>query len=234
MKSIIFLILLFPFNIFAKGNILIETSDNCKISGYEKIFSTNSFILLEIHGLGSNKEEWNKFNTYLEKEKINWLAIDLRGHGESRQCNGKSIDYNNFSLDDWKMITKDIMAGYRHLLEKFPPSKIIFAGASIGANAAMISEIETKIKKIILLSPGLSYAGLNPQNAIESSKQKILILYSLTDKYSFLSVSIFKKSCEEKNIKCFFLEAKEGHGVQIFDKSDGEKFAKEIIYWIKK
>jgi len=75
MKSIIFLILLFPFNIFAKGNILIETSDNCKISGYEKIFSTNSFILLEIHGLGSNKEEWNKFNTYLEKEKINWLAI---------------------------------------------------------------------------------------------------------------------------------------------------------------
>jgi len=98
----------------------------------------------------------------------------------------------------------------------------------------MISGIETKIKKIILLSPGLSYSGLNPQNAIEFSKQKILILYSLADKYSFLSVSIFKKSCEEKNIKCFFLEAKEGHGVQIFDKSDGEKFAKEIIYWIKK
>lgn len=210
------------------------TEDGCKIYGYEKIFSTKSPILIEVHGLGSNKDEWNKLNSFLEKEKINYLSIDLRGHGKSRICGKKQIDYRNFSKNDWEKILLDWKAAEKYLSKKFPPELIVLTGASIGANSAAIFSAEKKFSAIILLSPGYDYAGLKPGEAIAKSKTKLLFYYSQTDPYSAKSCNYFSTICSNNKIDCLFLEAESGHGVQIFESRNGEYYASEIVKFIKK
>ncbi|NLI09779.1 MAG: alpha/beta fold hydrolase [Elusimicrobia bacterium] len=212
----------------------IKTEDGCVIYGEKHIFSSSSTILLEIHGLGSNKEEWNKFNTFIKKEKINYLAVDLRGHGESIICEGQKIDYKSFSKEDWQKIPLDLDAAYSYLIKKYPDFNIIPAGASIGANAAAIFSKSKKISKLILLSPGYDYGGLMPEKYLSESKAKILFFYSPSDEYSAKSCSFFKKICDFKKLKCNFKTARYGHGVQIFDSAEGETYAEEIINFIKK
>ncbi len=210
------------------------TEDGCKISAYENIYSTKSPILLEAHGLGSNKDEWNKFNSFLEKEKINYLAIDLRGHGKSKICGKKEIDYKNFSKKDWEKIVLDWKAAADYLLKKFPPRLIIPVGASIAANAAAIFSANKNFSGIILLSPGYDYAGLKPANAIKENHSTILFVYADSDYYCAKSCLYFSRICSEKHLNCHFLNAKDGHGVQIFDSPQGSAYALEVIRFIKK
>ncbi|PIS47741.1 MAG: hypothetical protein COT17_01840 [Elusimicrobia bacterium CG08_land_8_20_14_0_20_51_18] len=235
MKFILAFLSFFLFSrALAADKLTLMTEDSCKIAAAENIVSTASYVALEIHGLGSTKEEWDKFNSYLSKENIGWLALDLRGHGESRECGGKPVNYESFTPADWPGITKDVSAGYRRLLEKFPPSKIVFAGASIGANASLIRGSRSKSRKLLLLSPGLNYAGLETRDALERARQNVLIVSSENDEYASFSADVFKTICEKKKLRCSFLRAGKGHGVQIFDGKEAPDLAKKITDWIKK
>jgi len=228
LKTIIFFFCAFNLH---SGEIFIDTPDKCKLSAYENITSSKSYVLIEIHGLGSNKDEWQKLNDSLKKEKIGYLAIDLRGHNKSVECNNEKIDYRNFTASDWQKILIDIKAAYDYLSKKIDKSKIVFVGASIGANAAIISG-ETLQNPVIALSPGLNYAGLEPAISLSKIRNKILIIYSENDNYSAFSVNhSFKAICKANDIKCSIKKAKTGHGVEIF-KSE-QLFIKELINWVK-
>ncbi len=216
------------------GEIEIKTADGCLLSAYEKINDRKAPVLIEVHGLGSNRQEWSKFNSTLDKEGINYLAVDLRGHGKSVKCKGKKTDYKNFSLKDWEKIILDLDAAYKRLIKDFPPEKIIPAGASIGANSAAVFSENKSISKLILLSPGYEYAGLKPSEAIANSKAEILFSYSPSDKYSARSCEIFAEICLKKGIKCSFMEADSGHGVQIFDSPRSQEYQRKIVNFIKK
>ena len=49
-----------------------------------------------IHGVGSSKAEWEGFSAELWKLGYGTLAIDLRGHGESRKGPRGDEDYTGF------------------------------------------------------------------------------------------------------------------------------------------
>lgn len=234
MKKFLFLLFCISKNIlFANGNLNLKTSDNCNISANSKIFSTNTIVLLEVHGLGSNKEEWNKFNSFLEKEKISWLSIDLRGHGKSTKCKNKQVNYKSFTQSDWLNIVKDIETAYNYLKRKFKPENIILIGASLGANSIFSYAKNIKAQKIVLLSPGLNYAGFKPLDDFPKINSEVLIVSSLSDTYSYYSCQVFEDYCQKNEKKCFFLNPPSGHGVQIFDLPDGDIYAQKIINWIK-
>lgn len=215
------------------GEIQIRTSDGCLLSAYENMVSTESPVALEVHGLGSDRKEWSRLNKFFEREGINYLAIDLRGHGKSVYCKGKRTDYRNFSEKDWGKITMDWEAGLKHLLKKFPRRLIIPAGASIGANSAIIFSRDKKFSRLILLSPGYDYAGLRPSEAMSEIRSPMFFSYSSKDIYSAKSCSYFSKICFEKNLDCHFLEAESGHGVQIFESPHGDIYAGAIVKFIK-
>lgn len=216
----------------ASQEIKIPTDDGCILSAYQSIKSTGSYILIEVHGFGSVKEEWNKLNQQLDSEKINYISVDLRGHGKSVKCGKEKISYTLLLKPELKLFLKDIDAVYRHISKKIKKDKIIPIGASIGANIVM-EYFYNKTSKIILMSPGLDYGGFKPQNYIENFKGKILFTASTSDNYSYESVKYFLTLCENKKINCSKIIAKAGHGVEIFNTSEGEKYIKDIISWIK-
>ena len=232
MKNLLLISFLsFQIALFSQERITLTTEDGCILSGYQNIISTETPLLLEFHGLGSASSEWKKFNEFAKIFKINYIAIDFRGHGESVKCKNREIKYETMQEHDIKGFLKDIDSVYKFAEKKFSKEKIIPIGASIGANSAM-EYFYKKSKKIILMSPGLNYGGYEIADFIKNSKTKILFTVSQTDIYSLNSIKIFLEICKSQKKKCDSILADKGHGVEIFNSANGENYIKEILNWI--
>jgi len=226
------IIFIFSLSLTADEKIKIITDDGCVIYGYENIVSTSTPIVLEFHGLGSSSIEWKKFNEFLKKNLINYVAIDFRGHGESIKCGKREINsYKDLSQSDILSFTKDIDSLYKYIKEKFNNDMIIPIGASIGANSSM-KYFYKKSKKIVLMSPGINYGGFEINKYIAKSNSEILFTVSKTDAYSLMSVRTFLNTCNIEKKKCDLMLAEKGHGVEIFDTVDGKDYMEKIIEWI--
>lgn len=234
MKLIIFILFnLTNLLVISAEKMVLKTTDGCEISVYTNIKDNSYLTLFEVHGLGSSKEEWAKFNNNLEKEKINYIALDLRGHGQSKKCGDKIIkDYKELTRYDLINFLKDIDVTYKHLSKKINNKNIIPIGASIGANI-VLEYFYKKSNKIILMSPGINYGGFEPANLLQKTKSRILFTVSETDIYSFNSTKLFIDICKKSKKKYKIILSKNGHGVQIFDNENGNEYIKEIIDWIK-
>ena len=127
------------------------TSDDISISyQYNKIDSDKAVLLL--HMLSGNKDDWKGLPNILNK-KFSTLAIDLRGHGSS------GLNWEDFSEDDFKNMLLDVDEA-KNFLEYEGYKEIYIVGASIGANLAVNSYDKTFVKKVVLLSPGISYRNI--------------------------------------------------------------------------
>ena len=227
------LILFFLTNFLSsnESEIYIKTDDRCEISSTINVSSRSKIILLEVHGLGSNKNEWSFFNKHLKDRNIGYISIDLRGHGKSTICNGKTIKYPHLSQYDVEGFTKDISATYKYLKLKYPNMTIIPIGASIGANAIMKYFHKERIK-IVLISPGVKYATYEIADLFNLTDARILIVTSENDVYSFNSTKIFLKTMLLRKITYSIIVAKNGHGVEIFNSMGGSEYIERILNWI--
>lgn len=109
------------------------------------------------------------------------IAIDFRGHGDSQG------EYVDLSKDDFRLMTRDVEAAALFLqTEGVNESDISVVGASIGANLAVLYAIEHPVEKLLLLSPGLQYQGIDISR--QDYKGPMLIQVGHYDAYSSISV----------------------------------------------
>jgi len=206
-----------------KEKIELITEDGVKIKGiWQKVEGEKAVLLL--HMMPATKESWQNFSELLAENNFSSLAIDLRGHGESRETlDGKELDYRYFSDSEHQKSILDLKAASKFLEEKgFSLSNQYLVGASIGANLALeFLSLNPEISKAVLLSPGLDYRGLKTEEFLENvqKNQKILAVASRDDYYSFNSVEKLSQLAEEKKLffETLFYQAA-GHGTDIFGK----------------
>ena len=202
-------------------DIQLETDDEKKIAGTFYEGGSEGIILL--HQLDRNRNDWKDFAAKLQNSNYSVLAIDLRGHGQS------DGSWKDFSDDDFAGMVLDVEATVQYLKQ----NKIInitIIGASIGANIALNYAAEhEEIKKIVLLSPGLNYHGVETEDIANVYNGKILIVASRDDRYSFDSSNrIFNATkTKDKQIKIY---DKSGHGMKMFEGTDLNSV---IINWLK-
>lgn len=120
------------------------------------------------HMMPATKESWRKLAEYLAINGIAGIAIDLRGHGQSALG---PDGYKNFMPADHQKSVFDIR-GAVDLLRSARPElaaeKIMFIGASIGANLSLQFIAEHRgYKTAVLLSAGLNYHGVNAEVLIK-------------------------------------------------------------------
>lgn len=204
-------------NKFEKTRIELVTKDEVKIIGnyFETTNSKKGVILL--HMLNHNKDSWDNLIPDLLNSGFNVLAIDFRGHGESQG------DWKNFSEEDFKNMKYDALSGIEFLKSK-GIENIYIIGASIGANTSIIlaSEDITEIKKVVALSPGLNYRGIDILDAIKNLKVDVLLVTSKLDTYSYSSVLSINSDMVKKIIK-----PGKSHGTDMI--SEYSELKKEII-----
>ncbi len=161
----------------------LTTKDGIKIAA--DLYSVEKPIgwLVLSHMMPSTKESYENLAVKLQNAGYESIAIDLRGHGESRfraqtnaeqtQKNAEILDYKNFSDEEHQKSILDLKAAVDFLINerKATPNKISFIGASIGANLSLqyITE-HPEFKTTILFSPGLNYRGIKTETMAKNIK----------------------------------------------------------------
>ena len=162
---------------------------------YEPKDSTKlSFVFL--HGLGSNRHEWRDFAEKLHTLGYGVFIYDARGHGESiTDSDGNKIDYKTFPKwgknSPWKLMVDDLdeVLAYLENIEGLDKDRFVLGGASLGANVALTCASRKKnIRGLMLLSPGLNYAGVETEYLMRFCRAPaIAIAASTGDTYAYQS-----------------------------------------------
>ena len=176
-----------------KHKIEFTTKDGFILAGdlYFANKESNKPLVVMLHSFGLSAQSWKKIAENLRLKDYNALAMDLRGHGRSvynEQLKLKSRYY--FQPKDWLMLPKDIVESIEYVTKNYPKintNDIIIVGADIGANAGFLAgeQLKHKPKKFVLVSPMLSFKGLQLPPKCIFNDSKFLILLSKSDNIMF-------------------------------------------------
>lgn len=171
--------------------IRITTKDNQVLTANYYANKESDKALLLIHEFTKNKDSWLDLIKVIKKD-FSFLAIDLRGHGNS------TGSYNDFCEKDFINIELDLLAAIDYLeKQKFSKKNISIIGSRIGANLAHNYGCTNEYHKIILLSPEKDHKCTELIN----KKIKELIILSEKDQYCFKTEKLFENSKLTKVIK---------------------------------
>lgn len=211
--------------------ITLITSDKVRISGNHFQVPIPSPGISLFHMMPATKESFSNFTKKLNANKIGVLAIDLRGHGESAGGN-----FLSFTDQQHQASIEDVRTAI-HFQEKEGHSPLFVCGASIGANLSLqIIAEDHRVKKAILLSPGLNYGGLEtlPLAQKVATDKEIYIVAAEDDGRKLGTCAeqgqkIYSLLNCKKKIKIFKTG---GHGTDILEAHP--ELMEELIKWLKK
>lgn len=208
--------------------IKLKTEDGFAIMGSFYEVDSNSGVIL-LHMLNRNRNDWNDLSGKLQKEGYNVLSIDLRGHGQSTDKDGRVVNWQTFSANDFNNMVLDVKAT-KQFLESKGIGNVSIVGASIGANIAVSYAAEdSEIRTVILLSPGLDYRGVKPDADVKDyGNRSLLIVASEDDEYSAMSSkNLIELAVGKKELKLY---ENAGHGTKMFSNTDLDRI---IVEWLR-
>lgn len=181
MKRLVLALLVFMAGCTSNDKTLV-TRDGVQIS--YKFFEGGWTGVILVHELNGDKSDWDKLTPLLEKEDISYIAIDLRGHGKSQR------DWTSFTDQDFEDMVYDVEAAEKFFYRNGIHTKTII-GASVGSSVVYKYALWKEPESIILLSPGLSYKGLNISHEIGNYSGKTMVVTGTSDTYSKTTSDIF-------------------------------------------
>jgi dienelactone hydrolase len=157
--------------------ITIRTDDGVTLAGtYFEASRRPAPGIVLLHMLTRNHDDWAAAGSRLADAGYAVLAVDFRNGGDA----------------DAASLERDVAAAKAFLRERpeVIPNSLGIAGASIGANMAIIDAADDRaVQSIALLSPGLDYRGLRTEAAMKKLGARAVLLVSSTkDPYAWRSV----------------------------------------------
>jgi pimeloyl-ACP methyl ester carboxylesterase len=207
----------------AEQKVSFKTEDGWTLSALYRPARKHGVVLILAHGVGSSMGEWAGFTQRLALKGVGTLAIDLRGHDESKRGPDGAGDYTTFDgTGEWPRATADLNAAVDWLKARgVAEDRIALGGASIGANLASAAAAERpKTPFLLLLSAGPEYRGVK----LRKPETRTLAGASPGDLYAYRTLTPL---AAVPGVETF--EAPAGHGVQMF--ADPATLDK-IVDWI--
>jgi alpha-beta hydrolase superfamily lysophospholipase len=157
--------------------------------------------LLLLHGTGQRKEDWKRLAFPLTRAGYGVMAVDLRGHGESRVSpTGEELTWKKLratpAANDFADMSRDAEAAVAWLAgQGVPEDSIGLIGAEVGGSIAIrYAATHQKVPLVVMLSPGMRWQEVLTPNALRALKRAIptpvLMVYSEADKRSSKEVPI--------------------------------------------
>jgi len=215
-----------PFDVAVTGP---QPTDALILQGdYTAPTSSSTPVLVLAHGLGSTRGEWAPLLQRAAKRGWGALAYDLRGHGRSRgTMAGRTVNYedpqNGRSPAFWQNFPDDLEKVVAALEKKTGTARnrIVLVGASLGANTALNAAARLPgIRGVVLLSPGLDYAGLLTEGPMAALSTPALMIAAKPDLYAYTSCERLKSLVPTDTLAWKPLShgtPQGAHGVQLFD-----------------
>jgi len=158
------------------------------------------------------------------------VALDMRGHGKSTNLG----TYSSFDTAQFKDMKGDVIALKPYLDSTYPNLHSVYlVGASLGSTAAILAGAQDRyINKVVMISPGMEYPGVNITTAAQDYMTPLLLIASSGDSYSAQSLDsiVELKSSPQVETKLYPGSA---HGTDLFDATNGA-MADLVIQFLKK
>ena len=149
-------------------------------------------LVIFLHSLGRNNLDWYGYPEKVKEMGAATLSMDLRGHGKSiLNKKNKRRYWPAFKNKDFQKYPDDIISTINYVRQQYPEintSKVAVIAADVSANAAIIaaSQNNRTIKTLVLISPSLSYKGLETRIPLVGyGKNPVLLMASRKDKMAF-------------------------------------------------
>ncbi len=213
-------------------NVTLSTQDGWSLAAVYQPADDKDTTVVLLHDLGKKKEEFTSFEKALVKAGFGYLAVDLRGHGQST---GKG-EYKTFAKEGadnpFNQMVQDGQTAVSFLRSKgVAPEHIILLGTGLGANiAAKTAQLVPDVEGIALISPNVNIRDVLVVPALRVYKGAVLIAASAGDRKGFLEASILRNvaflTAGEGNVT--FLTAYDFVGHELLDKY----LTQSVVQWI--
>ena len=196
------------------------TDDGVRIAGIVREAGDKKRWALLLHMMPATKESYATLMEALATRGVSSLAIDFRGHGESRQATAGPLDYTTFSHEEHQAKIKDVEAAVAFLEKTYgiATADLVLVGASIGANLALqYAAAHADVPGAVLLSPGLNYRDIATMPLIQSltRDRHVFLAGSTDDEISGPAVEkLMERSLAQTDVKQF---TDAGHGTRMFE-----------------
>ena len=202
MKAIFTFLLLLSCAIPAQSAefVTFKADDNWQIHAkYSNPQNDKPFFLL-LHAQKRSHLDFKNIFYHLQKHKYGYLALDLRGHGESIYIVEETTKtYKSFKLsgadNQFNKMARDIEGAIKFLADKeIPKDRLIVMGSLLGANLAIkTAAIHQEIRGVITLSAVLNVnyvLSVNPLKAY--GKRPILFVTGTDNKRQYKEFQLLK------------------------------------------
>ena len=164
-----------------------------------------------IHTQKSDLTEWETWFKPMKRYGFGYLALDLRGHGNSFvRPDGSTATWRSFSLggsdNEYNKMLRDVDAALAYLSTNSVTGQIVLAGSVLGANLAIkAAAIHPEVAMVIALSPALNVNDVLSVNPLRVYGKRPLLLVAGADKerqykeFQLLN-DIAKNACGKANV----------------------------------
>jgi len=167
-------------------SVTLVASDGVKIAGYWfDCLDDDAPAILLLHNRGSDHFGWRSLWPPLQRMGYHVLAIDFRGHGESRKL----------APDKYEMVVQQDPAVYHEMLldcaaalhflehdKKVPTNRIVIVGGEMGCTLgfALMAQ-EPRLAAMVAIGPGLVEFGFQTRKLIEKYGTRPLLVVTTKD-----------------------------------------------------
>ncbi len=147
------------------------------------------------HRYGGARASWDAFARRAQQRGIMVVAVDLRGHGDSRKRGEETVHYRQLPEDGWLDALRDLHAAKQALLAHGAhPDNLAAGGEGLGANLALHCALEQPdVQAILLISPGLRCQGVGAEEEMGRLKDcPAFIAATEGDAYASMSADALK------------------------------------------
>jgi pimeloyl-ACP methyl ester carboxylesterase len=174
------------------------TSDGVLLRGH--LYGRGSTGVILAHMFPADQSDWTDFARVLAAHGYQALTFDFRGFTESEGQSGTEF------------ADRDLLAAYQFLRPRV--ARVFIAGASLGAEAAILVATHEQVAGIICISTPTSFGGLNVEPAISKVRAPILFVTSVDDPLVAGQPQILFKLATAPKI--FEVYSGDAHGTAIF------------------
>ncbi|MFH2201493.1 MAG: alpha/beta fold hydrolase [Elusimicrobiota bacterium] len=219
----------------------IKTKDGWTLAGSYQPAREDQLTFILLHDAHGRRQNWYWLTRRMERKGLGFLAIDMRGHGQSQNPpEGKEASWRKFKRakrdNDWENIREDVEAAVAFLEEHGVPSETIaLGGADVGGSIALkYAALHEEIEMVFLLSPGFSYQEVLTVNAMRAYRRRpILLVVADDDRRSSTETPILfqfaRNAAGPENAT--LLRTEKGHGTRMLYYNKG--VTDKIVGWIE-
>ena len=219
--------------------ITLTTEDGWNLNARYLKAAKDAPTVVLIHTQKSDLTEWEPWFKPMKRYGFGYLAMDLRGHGNSFMMpDGSTTSWKSFAVsgadNEYNHMLRDVDAAIAYLsTNSVTGDRIVLAGSVLGANLAIKEgAIHPEIAMVIAISPALNVNDVLSVNPLRAYGKRPLLMIAGADKErqykEFQLLNDIAKTALGKTNVTVIVEAK-GIGPTLVTKYN----VRRVLDWIK-